>query len=250
MLSPSQKNAIFNGALLALGGTGVHLMKKDRMSDPYQYPACRMSILTQGTKVGPSTGGPIQTWRDADGDKQQFYGDFRRATVNMTIECMSPFSGSDPATQSQLDSITYELERQIRFYGLSLYYPVDNIKVLNILATVPLPPFFDEKKHRWIYRTSCDILTEYTFQLLDTRPNIHAIDWDFQMLPHHEVEPPSPTSTNDHIIRSEVPASWYTMDVELIQEVGGNLWDQVMDMVLTTLPEHESSQNTDLIISW
>jgi hypothetical protein len=250
MLSSSQKNAIYNGVLLALSGTGVHLMRKDRMSDPLEYPAARMSVLSQNTKVGPSTGGPIRTWRDADGDKQQEYGDFRRATINITLECLSPLSGTDTAIQTQLDTITYDLLQQTRFFGWNLYYPIDFIKVLNILAVVPLPPIFDEKNHRWCYRCSVDILTEYSFKRLDPRPNIHAIDWDFQMLPHWETEPAAPTSTDDHVLLSEVHAPWYAMDVELVRIVGGNLWDQHMDMILRTKPEKEPIQTMDMIISW
>ncbi len=247
MLNPTQRNAIFSGVPTTLDGTTVHLMRKDRQTDPIAYPALRMSILTQNTKTAScSTGGPIQKYYDEYGEAQQYYGDFRRATLNIMIECMSPISGTDSATLTELDRLTFALVQQIRFYGLELYYPTDEVKILNILAVVPLPSFFDEKQHRWIYRCSIDTLLEYTFKMLDPRDNIRSIDWDFGIDPHWEPEP----TTDAHILLSETHAPSYVMDTILIREVGGNLWDQTMDVILTTLPERESTQTMNVIISW
>lgn len=244
-MSPSQRNAVFSGMPVTLAGIPVHIMRKDRFTDPFTYPAIRLSVITEGTKVLISTGGPIEHWYDEFHDAQQYYGDFRRARLQLSIECMSSVSGTDAAVLSQLDNIVYDLLQQIRFYGLGLYYPRDYIRVWNIMEAVPQPQYFDEKRHRWVYRKTVDVMLQYSFQMLDPRDNIRAIDWDFAIAPRLEHIDEMPGTIAD-ILLSETHAPAYSLDMILVSD----RVSYTMSTILTIGPEREQSQSMDMIISW
>lgn len=184
MLSVGQRAKLMANIPEDLASYTVKKLRKDRLgNDDYEYPTMRVSILTQGIRVRPSTGGTIRkNWDGYQGDVQQWYGEHQRATINITVLCESEVAGTDQTTPETLDQILYDLQQEISIWRLGLWWPEDFMKVIPGSAKVTyLPPIMAPTVEHWIYPASLDFTIEYEFSAIDPTPNIHAIQYDWSI---------------------------------------------------------------------